>query len=81
MVQRGGDSFNGGINGNIAGVKFEDSVEPYLFEIEVDLDDESNKNWSFKLKGEEYGPYSLKGNEFKIAAGMCNGGKVKYTFL
>ena len=81
MVSKNGDTFNGGVKGNLANVKLEDSLEPYLLEIEIDLDDPEDKKWSFKLKEEEYGPFKITGEQFKIAAGMCNGGKVKYTIL
>jgi hypothetical protein len=81
MLTKNGDTFNAGISSNLAEVKLVDSLEPYLFEFNINLEDVNDKKWSFKFKDIEYGPFKLIGNEFRIAAGMCNGGKVKYTFL
>lgn len=82
MVNKLGDCFNNAVTTNYSGIKFEDNPEPYLFEIEINLDDPLDKKWSFKINGgEEFGPFTLRGNEFRIAAGMCNGGKAKYTFI
>lgn len=82
MVNRSGDTFNAGITGHVGGISLNDGNEPYKFDIEIDLEDPDNKKWSFKHNDQEFGPWEIKkGNVFKIAAGMCNGGKVKYTLV
>jgi hypothetical protein len=81
MVDRSGNTFNGGLTSSFGAIKFDDKFEPYLMEFMIDLEDENDKKWTYKLNEEEIGPFKLTGKEFKIAVGMCNGGKVNYTFV
>lgn len=81
MVTRDGGTFNGGSSSSFSTINFVDSAQPYLMGFMIDLEDENNKNWTYKLNEEEIGPFKLTGNEFKIAVGMCNGGNVNYTFV
>lgn len=81
MFNRNGEVFNNGSTQSFSNLTFPDGVEPHVFDIEINLDDDNDKKWSFKFKEQEYGPFKLVGSEFKFATGMCNGGKVKYTLL
>lgn len=79
MVKKDGTNFNGGDQSNPCGFTFNDRIEPYRLEYEINLEDPQNKSWKFNFEGTEYGPFKLTGNKFRIAAGMCNGGEVNYV--
>jgi hypothetical protein len=79
MIKRDGTCFNGGVIGN-TGYHFPDRVEqPYRFEFEINLENESNKFWNLYVEEYVFGPFKLIGQKFRIAAGNCNGGEVKYV--
>lgn len=79
MFDRGGNVFCNNVN-NLSTISFLDG-EKHEFEIEVILECEEDKFMKIKFKDQEYGPYKLVGNYFKLAVGMCNGGNVIYKIL
>ena len=79
MVDRSGNTFMNSVISN-TGIAFNDGGK-YIFEFEINLENEEDKFMLIIFKENNYGPYKIIGKEFKVAVGMCNGGNVIYKFL
>ena len=55
------------------------NIDKTVQSIRLAVEDAENKFWKLKVGESEYGPWKLKGEDFRIAAGNCNGGEVNYV--
>ena len=54
--------FQWGIQTDQPEITFDNRPEPYTFEIEINLEEASNKFWLLTINEKEFRPYALKGN-------------------